>query len=399
MARKSRLAQDESPELRIARSDGSYVYDARGKKYVDFLMGWCVGNFGWGNAVMERPAARYKGPDYVYPHFDYPPWEELARLLVSVAPEGIEKCFRATGGSEAVDLALQAAMVHTRRTRFLSFEGSYHGNTIAGLSVGASDTREKVPGLLPGCAKVKPPLDERTLARIERAMRKRDVAAFILEPIAMNLGVLCPPEGALEELGRMCRRHGTLLVFDEVATGFGRTGTLLATDQFDARPDMVTLAKAITDGVGGLGALLATGPVARSMEKKGSFYSTYGWHPRSTDIAIATLRYITRNEKRLLSGVARMGEYFRMRLSAMALAREARVRARGLAIAIDFGDEKRVARLAKKCREEGLLVSPEGGNLLLLPALNVDMPTARKGLDILERCLTSAPPGRRPRPS
>src|SRR5688572_13144984 len=113
-----RLAREDFPELRISRSAASFGYGRRGRKYVDFLMGWCVGNFGWGSAVIERPARKYRGPDYVYPHFDYPPWTELAKLLVSVAPAGLETCFRATGGSEAVDLALQAAMVHTRRGKF-----------------------------------------------------------------------------------------------------------------------------------------------------------------------------------------------------------------------------------------------------------------------------------------
>ena len=387
MANTHRLAREDSPELRIAGSRGSFVYDTRGRKYIDFLMGWCVGNFGWGNAVIEGPARKYRGPDYVYPHFDYPPWTELARLLVSVAPPGLETCFRATGGSEAVDLALQAAMVHTRRGKFISIEGSYHGNTLGGLSVGSSEYRGKVPSLLPNCRKVKPPLGRRALDTMERALAKRDVAAVIMEPISMNLGVLVPEEGFLPELARLCRKHGTLLVLDEVATGFGRTGTLFATEQFGVRPDMVTLAKAVTDGVGGLGAMVASGKVARSMEADGAFYSTYGWHPRSVEAAIATLRYIVGNEKRLLGVVRATSDYFAERLGAMAMPPRTEVRICGLAIGIDLGDEKLASRLAKKCRAKGLLVSPEGGTVLLIPALNVDRATAARGLDILEGCL------------
>src|SRR3954464_832628 len=104
---RGRVAREEKPELRVRRSGGHYVWDTRGKKYLDFLMGWCVGNFGWGNALLERPASNFKGPDYVYPGFSYPPWGELAKMLVSIAPGKLAKCFRATGGSEAVDLALQ----------------------------------------------------------------------------------------------------------------------------------------------------------------------------------------------------------------------------------------------------------------------------------------------------
>jgi adenosylmethionine-8-amino-7-oxononanoate aminotransferase len=381
------LAREDPPELQIKRSKGSYVIDDKGKRYVDFLMGWCVGNFGWGNAVIEKPAKQFKGPDYVYPGFDYPPWEELAFLLISMAPPGLGKCFRATGGSEAVDLAIQAAMLHTGRAKFLSLEGSYHGNTIAGLSIGASDKRRKLRNLLPDCAKVDPPLDEKLLGKIETQLKKRDVAAFIMEPISMNLGVLIPGEGFLPELQRLCRRYGTLLVMDEVATGFGRTGTLFASDQFDLQPDIVTLGKAITDGVGGMGAMLATAEVASSMEEDGSFYSTYGWHPRSTAAAIATLKYIVRNEKRLIARLTATAQYFAMRLAAMTFRHDVEIRQRGLAIGLDFGDEAYAEKVGERCRRRGLLVSPEGKTVLLIPALDIDHKTAQKGLDILERCV------------
>jgi acetylornithine/succinyldiaminopimelate/putrescine aminotransferase len=381
------LARNEPPELQIGRSKGSYVFDAKGIKYVDFLMGWCVGNFGWGNAVIEKAARQYKGPDYVYPHFDYPPWEDLAFLLVSMAPPGLGKCFRATGGSEAMDLALQAAMLHTGRGKFMSIEDSYHGNTLGTLSIGASKKREKLRNLLPNCLKVDAPLDEKLLGSIETQLKKRDVAAFIMEPIGMNLGVLIPEEGFLPELQRLCRMHGTLLVMDEVATGFGRTGTLFASDQYDLQPDIVTVAKSITDGVGGMGAMIATQEVARSMEEDGAFYSTYGWHPRSTAVAITTLKYIIRNEKKLVANVTATAQYFAMRLAAMRFRHDVEVRQRGLAIGLDFGDKDYAEKVGEKCRRKGLLVSPEGETVLLIPALDIDHKTAQKGLDILEACV------------
>jgi acetylornithine/succinyldiaminopimelate/putrescine aminotransferase len=224
------------------------------------------------------------------------------------------------------------------------------------------------------------------LERIEKRLGKRDVAAFVMEPISMNLGVLIPEGGFLPELQRLCRRHGTLLVMDEVATGFGRTGKLFACGHFGIRPDIMTVAKAVTDGVGGMGAMIATGTVAKSMEEEGAFYSTYGWHPRSVDIAIHTLRYLVRNEKRLLRDVATMSEYFRTRLAAMRFGGDADVRVVGLAIGIDLHDEKAAERLGERCRRKGLLVSAEGETVLLIPALTIDAETAREGLDILEAC-------------
>ena len=141
--RREPLAREQPAELQVAATNGSIVTDSRGRKYIDFVMGWCVGNFGWRPAAIAKAIERFKGPDYVYPGYSYAPWTELARLLASLAPRPLTTCFRATGGSEAVDLALQAAMIHTGRRALLSLEGSYHGNSLAGLSIGASDNREQ----------------------------------------------------------------------------------------------------------------------------------------------------------------------------------------------------------------------------------------------------------------
>src|SRR6188508_235100 len=108
------LAQQTDPEgVRIVRASGSYVWDDRRRKYIDFIMGWCVGNLGWAVPEIEEAAARSRHPTYVYPHYDYRAWHELAGLLADIAPGQLRRSFRATGGSEAVDLAMQIAMVAT----------------------------------------------------------------------------------------------------------------------------------------------------------------------------------------------------------------------------------------------------------------------------------------------
>jgi acetylornithine/succinyldiaminopimelate/putrescine aminotransferase len=381
------LARDEPTELEVTRTEDSFVFDAKGRRYIDFMMGWCVGNFGWGNAVLVKEAKTFRGPDYVYPGYSYPPWKELARLLVSIAPSGLTKAFRATGGSEAIDLALQAAMIHTGRRGFISLQGSYHGNSIGGLSVGDSAKREHVRNLLPHCYKVKPPLNEDALAKVESQLRKRDIAAFVMEPISINLGVLIPDARFMQGLQRLCKKYGTLLIADEVATGFGRTGKLFACEHFDLQPDIMCVAKAITGGLGGMGATLMSEPVARSMEEEGSFYSTYGWHPRSVALSIAALRYLIKHKDRLLRNAARVSDYFAERLGQIDFEECATVRIKGLAIGIDFEHEDYAAAVHEKSRRRGLLFSHEGGStLLLLPALNMKRSIAEDGLDILERC-------------
>jgi 4-aminobutyrate aminotransferase-like enzyme len=382
------LARDLPAELQVAATSGSIVTDSRGRKYIDFVMGWCVGNFGWRNAAITKAIERFKGPDYVYPGYAYAPWTELARLLTSLAPRPLTTCFRATGGSEAVDLALQAAMIHTGRRGFLSLEDSYHGNSLAGLSVGASDNRERLKNLLPHCGKISTPLDAKAVRRIEQRLKRRDVAAFIMEPISINLGVLIPEADVIRRVRELCRRYGTLFIADEVACGFGRTGRVFACEHFDLDPDMLCVAKAMSGGLAPIGAVIATAPVAQSMEENdGAFYSTYGWHPRSVAAAIATLRELKANRAQLLDGIEEMSDYFRVRLLQLEFDNPAAIRIQGLAIGIDVGAEERADAIQEKCRRNGLLVSTEGSTVLLLPSLAIDKRTAARALDILARSI------------
>jgi len=378
------LGSSETPNLQVSRQQGSILFDTTGKKYIDFIVGWCVGNFGWGNLEILGAAQRYNGPDYIYPEHSYAPWGELARLLASIAPGKLTKSFRATGGSEAVEFALQAAMLHTGRRKFLSLEGSYHGDTIGALSIGDSESRRKYKNLLPFCDKIDTPLDEKALGKIETRLKRRDVAAFIMEPISINLGVLIPDQTFMTELQRHCRRYRTLLVMDEVACGFGRTGRIFASEYFGIDPDIMCLGKAIAGGAAGIGATVMTEEVAESLEEEGSTWSTFGWHPRSVAAAIATIRYITRHKKKLLENVNRLSDYFRSRLSQMEFENAAPLNIRGLAISVDLGDEQYAERVANKCRRGGLLLSTQETRILLLPALNIDRKVAERGLDILE---------------
>ena len=384
---KKYLGSSETPELQVSRAQGSHVFDAKGRKYIDLVMGWCVGNFGWANPEIVRAVQRYDGPDYVHPEWSYAPWGELAQMLASIAPGPLTKCFRATGGSEAVELALQAALVHTGRRAFVSLEDSYHGNTLGTLSIGESDNRKKYKNLLPFCHKIDTPLDEKALDKIETRLKRRDVAAFIMEPVSMNLGVLIPDAMFMTQLQKLCRRYGTLLVMDEVACGFGRTGKIFASEHFDIEPDIMCMGKAIGGGVLGLGAMITTEEVGESLEEDGSLWSTFGWHPRSVDVAIATVRYVTRRQKKLLDNVAKMSDYFRGRLSQMEYENPASINIIGLAIGLDFDDEEYADKVAGKCRRKGLLVAPQDSGMLLIPALNIEYEVAEKALDIFEECV------------
>ena len=383
---KKYFGRSDSEPLEVVNAQGCYIVDSRGKCYLDFLAGWNVGNLGWKHPVLEAALASFHGPDYVYPELHFAPWEELAEQLAELAPGRLSKAFRATGGTEAVELALQAAMLHTGRRGFVSLEGSYHGDSLATLSIGSTESREKLPNLLSQCHKLNPPLDDKAVGRLETLLKHRSIAAFIMEPIPISLGVLLPEPEFMAGAAQLCRRFDTLLIMDEVATGFGRTGKLFASEHFELEPDVLCLGKAITGGVEPMGATLTTAAVGTSLEKHGSIYSTYGWHPRSVRVASAALSYWKRERAGLLDHVNTMGSYFRQRLE-KTFPQDGTIRTRGLAIAVEFERKGYVAKLVKHCRESGLLVSQQDEQTLtMFPALTISEEAAVEGLDILDSC-------------
>src|SRR5260221_13304397 len=160
------IGRDISPDhLEVVKTEGDYIFDKEGNKFLDFEMGWCIGNIGWSREEVTKAIKNFTNvPNYVIPGipgYMYEPWVELAKILSDITPGNLTKCFRATGGTEAVEIALQAAMSHTKRTKFISIEGAYHGHSIGALSVGSSYWRERYPNLLEGCYKINPPLNEK----------------------------------------------------------------------------------------------------------------------------------------------------------------------------------------------------------------------------------------------
>jgi acetylornithine/succinyldiaminopimelate/putrescine aminotransferase len=366
-------------DIVVASAKGSYVHDARGRTYLDFQMGWCVGNLGWNNPEIVERLRAFRGPAYVHPSFLYPPAIELAKRLSAVVPTGLARAYRAVGGTEAVELALQLATAFTGRSKFVSLAGAYHGNSIAARSIGESG---KLAAKLSGCKQLGLPLE---LDRLETLLRRRDVAAFVMEPIVLNLGVVIPEPEFMEGASELCERYGTQLVMDEVACGFGRTGKLFASEHYDLRPDILCLGKAITSGHAPLAATLCTAEIAEAVRGDFGFYSTYGWHPLGVEAALATLDYFERNP--VLENVEDVSGYFLSRLLQMPWDEDVEVRVKGLAIAIDCGDVQYVSRLAERCREDGLLVGDEDETLVMYPALTIDRATAKAGLDILEQAI------------
>jgi 4-aminobutyrate aminotransferase-like enzyme len=373
--RDAKVVGRSSPatDLAVVRCAGSEVWDVRGRRYIDFVMGWCCGNLGWGAAGIRERLARFDGPDYAPPTFLYEPWIELAELLAELAPGDLRRSFRATGGTEAIECALQIAMAYTGRHKLVSIEGAYHGNSFGARTVGAIDD---APAHLAGARRLKPPLDAKAVGRLETLLQHDDVAAFVMEPVIMNLGVCVPAREFIEGASDLCRRHGTLFVADEIACGFGRTGRLFACEHFGLEPDILCLAKAITNGHAPLGVAITTDEIADALDL--DFYSTYGWHPVAVEAALATVEHHRDHRDELQRNVAAR--------SAQLSARLAHLSPNVLGLAASFACDD-AEKIGERCREHGLLVSAEDDRISLFPALTVDEGTVEEGIDVLLRSL------------
>lgn len=365
------IREYEPRQLQVARTEGSYVYDSNGRRYIDFTMGWCVGNFGWSNEEIETTVRKFSGPTYVGPDFLYKEWSELGQMLAELTPGDLSKCVRTVGGTESVEAALQIARAYKSRRKFIAIKNSYHGNSIA---VTAVAERGQIPL----------PLDEKALAKVERLLKSREYAGLVMEPVICNLGAYVPPTEFMVGVRDLCTRYGTLLIFDEVACGWGRTGKLFATEHFPIVPDILTMSKAMGGGYAPIGATITTLNTAKVVENKFDMYSTFGWHPKGVAAALAVIEFLKKNGRQIFANVSTLSDLFNERLSSIEFKSEASIRIKGFAIGLQFSDEDYADKLANKCEENGLLLTTQGDTILIWPALTADRHTVEEALDIIE---------------
>jgi acetylornithine/succinyldiaminopimelate/putrescine aminotransferase len=371
--------------IEVVAAQGSRVRDAAGRMYIDFQLGWSVGNLGWNPPDIVARVRNFEGPSYVAPGHLYEPWAALAEQLVDATPGKLSKVYRCVGGTEAVELAMQIAGAATGRHKFVSLEDAYHGNSFGARSIGS----DALDAHLVGCKKLAPPLDASALERLETQLKDREIAAFIMEPTVTNLSVLIPDSEFMRELVSLCHTYGTLVIADEVACGFGRTGKMFASEHYDLEPDIMTLAKAITSGVAPLGATLVTNEVAKDLDEDFDFYSSYGWHPLAVEAALATQEYWAQHRGEILTNVSDRSDELRHRLSIMDFTSQPpELRIQGLAVGIGLGDAEYVSQIEKQCRANGLLVFAEDDSLVMFPPLTVDHDTLDEALAILAHAAT-----------
>lgn len=324
-------------DKRFVRAQGVSVWDSRGEEYLDFLGGYGSVNLGHNHPrVVGALNAVKDAPNLLQASLN-PFAAVLAHNLALITPGDLQMAFFGNSGAEAVEGALKLARAYTKRKRFLYAEGSFHGKSFGALSVtGRRKYQEPFEPLLPGTAAV--PYGE--IEPLERELQSGDVAAFIVEPVQGEGGVIVPPEGYLRGVRELCSRHGALLIADEIQTGFGRTGAMFACEHDGIVPDIMCVAKSLGGGVMPIGAYLTTERIWKEAyggpNRSLLHTSTFGGNSRAAAAGIVALEVIVGDG---LAEKARiLGDYFLGRLREMAssypMIRE--VRGSGLLIGIEF---------------------------------------------------------------
>ncbi len=351
----SHVAQTSpSPMLvEVERAEGSFFYTPEGKRYYDLVAGVSVSNVGHANpevvkAVQEQ-AARYMHV-MVYGELVEKPQVGYAARLVESLPEGLECVYFVNSGAEAIEGALKLAKRYTRRTGIVSMRRAYHGSTHAAMALmGAPEGEEwknAFRPLLPDFEAI----EFNDFAQLERITNR--TACVVIEPVQGEAGVRIPAAGYLQALRNRCDETGALLLFDEIQTGFGRTGELFAMQKYGVTPDIVCLAKALGGGMP-LGAFIARHEIMDTLQTNPALghITTFGGHPVCCAAGLAALNYLL--EHRVVEQVERKGALYEELLHDHPAVRE--IRRSGLLLAVELGESDKLYRIMELFKETGIL--------------------------------------------
>ncbi len=426
----------ETP-LVIERGKDNYLFDIDGNKYLDGGSSLWVNLHGHRKREIDRAVKRQldRIAHSTLLGLGNAPSIELAARLVKIAPDGLSRVFYSDNGSTAVEVALKMAFQYwqqsrsrdaKKRTKFIAFTGAYHGDTFGAMSVGEIDIFvEKYRHLLfsafrapyPYCyrcpvQKSYPDCGIACIDRFEEIVKKhhREIGACIIEPMVQGAaGMIVSPPGFLKKVERICRRYKILLIADEVATGFGRTGRMFACEHDGIRPDFLCLAKGITGGYLPLAATLTTDKVYRNFlgrydQYKAFFHGhTYTGNQLGCAAALASLD-IFKNEKVLKRMVPKVRLFSKLLQGISALEQVGDVRHIGLIAGIELVKErnkktpyppgKRIGKeVCTAALEEGLIIRSIGDVIILMPPLSIKESELKGMVTVVRRCIETVTHG------
>ena len=369
----------KTPTIELVSGKGSVVKDSAGKVYLDFLAGIATNVLGHAHpAVVKAIKKQSSTLGHVSNFYAHPNALALAEKLRDLTGDKSSRIFFCNSGAEANEAALKLSR-KTGRSRIVATQGAFHGRTMGALSLTGQPSKQKafLP-LLPHIKHV--PYGD--VKAIKRAVNRK-TAMVIVEPIMGEAGVVVPPVGYLESLREICNQHGTILVFDCVQTGMGRTGDWFGYEYSGVKPDVITLAKGLGGGLP-LGAMLALGRAAQLFEA-GDHGTTFGGNPIATAAGLAVIETLTKDK--LLANAEVLGKFIMEEIALIPGVAE--VRGAGLLIGIEL-QEPLANELTKLALSHGLLINAATDRTIrIAPALNISKKQAESFISIFASLLNT----------
>ena len=411
--------------LPIERAEGCWFVDYRGRRYLDFASQLVNLNLGHQHPAVVRAIQEQAGRlCYIAPGLGNDRRAELGRLLAEITPGDLTMSFFTNGGAEANENAIKLARWYTGRQKVVARYRSYHGATAGAITLTGDPRRWAAEPGVPGVVRMLDPYTYRCpaghpdpcpvctggphLEEILQYENPETVAAVIVETVTGTNGIIVPPPGYLQGLQQVCRRHGVLLILDEVMAGFGRTGRWFACEHWGVVPDMMTVAKGINSGYVPLGAVVVSEPIAawlRDHAFQGGL--TYSGHPLACAAAVATIE--TYRREGIVTNAARQGQHLERRLAELADRHPSIGEVRGLGLfwglelvrdratrepLVPFNAEGEaeapMARLRRAALERGLYLMTHFNVVMVAPPLIVGRDELEEGLGVLDEVLTLA---------
>jgi acetylornithine/N-succinyldiaminopimelate aminotransferase len=336
--------------VEIVRAEGVFMYGPDGKEYIDLISGVSVSNTGHGNRKVIE-AIKNQADSYmhlmVYGEMIQSPQVKYAERLAEILPPGLDCTYFVNSGSEAVEGALKLAKKYTGKSRIISYKNSYHGSTHGALSIQGSELyKNAFRPLLPDTYLITFN-DESSLDLINI-----NTACVVVEPVQAEAGVIYPEKNYLGKLRKRCSDTNTLLIFDEIQTGFGRTGFMFALERFGVVPDILLLAKALGGGMP-LGAFISSKDIMKSFtsDPAPGHITTFGGHPVCCAAGLASLNVII--DEKLVEASASKSILFKKELSHPLISE---IRGEGLLLAVKLNDKELIHYIIAHAPDYGLIL-------------------------------------------
>lgn len=363
--------------LEIEKAEGIWLFSTDGRKYADLISGVSVSNLGHSHPSIIQAVKDQLDKHMhlmVYGEYIQTPQVKLAKLLADNLPGDLNCTYFVNSGSEAIEGAMKLAKRYTGRPGIIAFRNAYHGSTQGSLSVlGGEEYKNSFRPLIPGITF----LDFNNFKDLEKI--NQETAGVIAEPIQGEAGVRLPAAGFLEALRNKCTETGTVLIFDEIQTGFGRTGNLFAFQDYDISPDILALAKSLGGGLP-LGAFISSKEMLDALKTKPvlGHITTFGGHPVSCAAGLASLEVLLKGD--ILGQVIEKEQLFRDNL-VHPLIKE--IRSKGLLMAVEIGDGAVVNKIIRKGLEKGIVLDTF---LFCETAFRISPPLTISNTEIMEVC-------------